>query len=117
MGAEAADPRWEGMLEEIFGGLTEWRATHPKATFAEIEQVVEERLSDARARFVEDLALQATSESGDGAPRPGCPQCGKPLVSRGQMERQVTVAGNRSVRLKRSYATCPACGAGLFPPG
>jgi len=100
------------MLEEIFGGLTQWRVAHPKATFAEIEQVVEERLGEARARFVEDLAL----EGSEAQERPSCSQCGELLVARGQAERQVTVAGNRSVRLKRGYATCPACGAGLFPP-
>ena len=111
MGAEAGDARMQAMLEEIFGGLTEWRAAHPKATFAEIEQVVEERLSEARAQFVEDLAVQPVDEQ-----RSACPQCGEPLVSRGQSERQVTVAGNRSVRLRRGYTTCPACGAGLFPP-
>ena len=111
MGAEAGDARMQALLAEIFGGLTEWRAANPKATFAEIEQVVEERLSEARAQFVEDLAVPPADEQ-----RPTCPQCGEPLVSRGQTERQVTVAGNRRVRLKRGYATCPACSAGLFPP-
>ena len=106
------DARWQAMLEEIFGGLTEWRTAHPKATFAEIEQVVEDRLSGARARFVEDLAVQGSDER----ERRSCPECGQPLVSRGQAEREVTVAGNRQVRLRRGYATCPACGAGLFPP-
>lgn len=112
MEASAGDPRWEAMLEEVFGGLREWRSSHPKATFAEIEQAVDERLNEARARFVEDLALERSDEQ----QRPTCPHCGLPMVSRGQADRQVTVAGNRSVRLKRGYATCPACGAGLFPP-
>ena len=100
------------MLEEVFGGLWEWRSSHPKATFSEIEQAVDERLNEARARFVEDLTLEGADEG-----RSTCAECGQLLVSRGQSERQVTVAGNRRVRLKRRYATCPACGAGLFPPG
>ena len=112
MGADRGDERGEVLLEEVFGELREWRSSHPKATFAEIEQVVDERLNEARARFVEDLAL----EGADGG-RASCPECGKLLISRGQTERQVTVAGNRRVRLKRTYATCPACSAGLFPPG
>ena len=112
MKSEVGDPRWEALLEEVFGGLREWRSSHPKATFAEIERVVEDRLSEARARFVEDLAVQGTDER----QLPNCPECGQSLVSRGQAEREVTVAGNRRVRLRRGYATCPACGAGLFPP-
>ena len=117
MGREQDDPRWEAMLEEIFGELKSWRAAHPKATFAEIEAEVDGRLNRARARFVEDLALDSAAArvGADGA-HPSCPECGGLMQSRGQQERQVTVAGNHAVRLRRAYAVCPACGAGLFPP-
>jgi YgiT-type zinc finger domain-containing protein len=105
------------VLERIQGELAEWRAAHPKATLAEIEAAVEERLGLARAQLVEDLALtSAAVQVGRGGERPGCPQCGHRMESRGQQDRQVTVAGNRTVRLRRGYAVCPACGAGLFPP-
>jgi predicted RNA-binding Zn-ribbon protein involved in translation (DUF1610 family) len=117
MGREQDDPRWEAMLAEIFGELKAWRVEHPKATFAEIEAIVDERLNLARARFVEDIAMAsaAVSVGADGA-HPICPHCGQPMQGRGQQERQVTVAGNHAVRLRRAYAVCPACGAGLFPP-
>lgn len=109
--------RWAAVLERIEGELAEWRTAHPTATLAEIEAAVEERLGLARAQLVEDLALaSAAVQVGQGAERPVCPECGHSMERRGQQERQVTVAGNRSVRLRRGYARCPACGAGLFPP-
>ena len=117
MGREQDDPRWEAMLAEIFGELKGWRAEHPKATFAEIESVVDERLSLARARFVEDLAVSsAAARVGASGVHPTCVHCGQPMQGRGLQERKVTVAGNHAVRLRRAYAVCPACGAGVFPP-
>jgi YgiT-type zinc finger domain-containing protein len=117
VGREQDDPHWEAMLAEIFGELKTWRAEHPKATFAEIEAIVDERLNLARARFVEDMAAaSAAARIGADGEHPSCPECGQPMHSRGQQERQVTVAGNQAVRLRRAYAVCPACGAGLFPP-
>ena len=110
--------RWAVVLERIQGELAEWRTMHPKATLAEIEAAVEERLGLARAQLVEDLALaSAAVQIGGSGERPSCPQCGHVMERRGPQERQVTVAGNRPVRLRRGYARCPACGAGLFPPG
>ena len=110
--------RWATVLERMHSELAEWRTDHPKATLAEIEAAVEERLGLARAQLVEELALaSAAVQIGGGSERPPCPACGHVMERHGQQERQVTVAGNRSVRLRRGYARCPACGAGLFPPG
>jgi hypothetical protein len=110
--------RWAAVLERIQGELAEWRTTHRKATLAEIEAAVEERLGLARAQLVEDLALSSAAvQVGGGGERPTCLECGHALESRGQQDRHLTVAGNRPVHLRRGYARCPACGAGLFPPG
>jgi len=46
-----------------------------------------------------------------------CPACRGGLEARGMHERQVVTQGDRVVRLRRQYATCSACGTGLFPPG
>jgi YgiT-type zinc finger domain-containing protein len=97
-------------------GLRDWRAAHPRATFAEIEAVVDERLNGMRARMLEDLALASTA-AGVAGERPACPTCGHALQARGAHTRTVTVQGEQAVRLQRQYAVCPACGTGLFPPG
>ena len=117
---EELDERWRGLLEEATTGLRAWRTAHPRATFREIEAALDERLDRARARMLEEAAL--TSPAADlagqsAAERPRCPSCGGGLQARGQQERAVTVRGDQAVRLRRSYAVCTACGAGVFPPG
>jgi len=100
-------------------GLQDWQAAHPRATFAELEAVVDERLNGLRARLLENLALAraaAAAAAGEEA-RPVCPDCGQPLQRRGSQTRTVLVQGEQAVRLHRPYAVCPACGTGVFPPG
>ena len=108
--------RWREEVEAIASGLREWRERHPRATFGEIEAALDARLDGLRARLLEDLALasRATDAGGEAA---ACPACGGRLEGRGAHERQVVTQGDRVVRLTRQYATCSACGAGLFPPG
>ncbi len=111
-----AEQQWRTLSEEVLSGLQEWRAAHPRATFAEIEAVVDERLNGMRARMLEDLALTRAAAEG-AAERPACPDCGQPLQGRGYQTRTVTVQGDQAVRLRRQDAVCPACRAGVFPPG
>jgi hypothetical protein len=100
-------------------GIQEWRLQHPKATLRAIEAAVDERLAELRARMLQDVALasQAADVSQTGAPdRPVCPQCGTPVEPRGPRERQLTTHQGKILRLRRSYAVCPACQVGFFPP-
>ncbi len=116
---EQREQHWRRLSEEVMTGLRDWRTAHPRATFAEIEAVVDERLNGMRARMLEDLALASATAQGteaEGA-RPLCPHCGQPMQARGQQTRTVTIQGDQPVQLRRSYAVCPACGTGLFPPG
>jgi hypothetical protein len=120
MANEEWTTRWREVSEEVLSGMQEWRAAHPRATFREIEAAAEERLSRLRARLLEDTALASQARAWTDAAtteRPACPDCGQPLESRGQRRREVTVPGNRQVRLERSYGVCSACGTELFPPG
>lgn len=106
--------------EEILTGIREWRTAHPTATFAEIHAVVDERFDQLRAKVLQEIALaSAAAEGAERATteRPVCPECRERMVARGTQERSVTVQGDQAVTLPRSYWTCPACGAGLFPPG
>ena len=114
------DQQWRALAEEVLTGMKEWRLQHPRATFREIEAAVDERLSRLRARMLEDAALaSAAAEWKDAVveEQPLCPQCAQPLKLRGQEKRHLQVHGGQEVVLERSYGVCPACGAGLFPPG
>lgn len=61
MDSERLQRRWSELAEEAFTGMTEWRQQHPKATFREIEVVVDERLASVRTRMLADTAMQSAA--------------------------------------------------------
>lgn len=104
----------------MWTGKADWRTAHPKATFDEIEAVLDERLNEVRARVLTDLALASAAadvQAATAEERPRCARCRVGLQARGQSERGLMTQGGAEVRLVRSYATCPRCGDGAFPPG
>lgn len=114
------EAQWHEMAEDAISGMKEWRLQHPRATWREIEQALDERLAKMRARMLQDAALASAAADitgADAAERPVCPECGAALVGRGTAVRELTTQHNQTVRLTRSYGVCPQCGAGLFPPG
>jgi predicted RNA-binding Zn-ribbon protein involved in translation (DUF1610 family) len=120
MWSDAVEARWRELSEEVITGMAEWRGQHPRATLSEIETALDERLAHVRARMLQDTALASAATDLSVLPaeeRPRCPDCGQVLEARGQEERTLRTTDDRPVTLRRSYAHCPACGAGLFPPG
>jgi RNase P subunit RPR2 len=120
MASQEPAANWHTMTEEVLSALAEWRVQHPRATLREIEQVVDERLSGVRARMVEEMALRSAQRDVGVLPaaeRPVCARCGTRLEARGRQTRRLITTQQREVRLDRSYAVCPTCGGGLFPPG
>lgn len=119
MGSEPQESNWEALSQEILSGIREWRLQHPKATLREIELVLDERLAPLRARMLQDVALHslaADTNAPTDAERPLCAVCGTPLVLRGKRTRQLKTSGGQNITLERSYALCPSCKKGLFPP-
>lgn len=119
MDSESSDPTADALSYDILTGMHEWRAQHPDATLTEIEQALDERWYRVRARMLADLALhreagrwQATAI----ADRPTCPDCGRALIRRGRQPRHLKTHGGHQLTLTRSYASCPTCQKGLFPP-
>lgn len=113
------DELWNQLAQDVMSGMKEWRLQHPTATLREIEAALDERLGKMRARMLEDAALaSAVADLGQvaEAERPTCPACGHVLTARGQQTREITTHFDQALQLKRSYAVCPQCGAGLFPP-
>jgi YgiT-type zinc finger domain-containing protein len=110
--------KWNGMSEEIIRGIAEWREQHPKATFREIEEEVDKRLSVLRARMLSDAAINSEKggwRAGDGDVV--CPVCRAKLEKKGKKKRKLQTRGGREVELEREYGVCPQCGQGIFPPG
>src|SRR6516164_5655346 len=94
------DRNWQKLSEEVLLGMKEWREQHPKATFAEIEAALDERLGRLRARMLQDAALASASSGWSQAPqeeRPTCPLCGTPLVARGKKTRRLQTQAGQEV--------------------
>ena len=117
---QGIEGRWSEDAAAVWSGMADWRAAHPKATLSEIEAALDERLNRLRARVLADLALASAAadvQAATGEERPRCARCGTRLHARGPSERGVVTQGGAEVRLRRSYAACPRCGDGSFPPG
>lgn len=118
MDSEGIRKEWRGMSEEIIVGMSEWRLQHPKATFREIEDEVDNRLSVLRARMLSDAAIMsANTEWQAGEEGPKCSKCGAMLKGKGKKKRKMQTRGGREVEIVREYGICPECGQGIFPPG
>ena len=108
--------RWLAEAAARFAALDEWRQAHPHATWTELETAVDAQLGALRAQVLGETAL-ASDATALGPERPACPECGARLVRAGTHRRTLRSEGDQPVTLERSYARCPACGTGLFPPG
>lgn len=119
MSGSINEQTWHRMTEEIMSGMREWRAQHPKATLREMEDELDARWARMRARMLEDMALASAAADWSASPegeQPTCPDCGQPLQLRGTQSRTLQTHGGQALTLERHYGSCPACGAGLFPP-
>ena len=108
--------RWLADAAERFTTLETWRRAHPTASWAEIEAAIDGELSQLRARMLGETAMTSDAATLAGAAS-SCPDCGEPLQTAGTRHRQLRTEHDRAIALERSYARCPACGSGLFPPG
>ena len=108
--------RWLAEADARFAALEAWRAKHPRATWAEIEAAIDGQLGPLRARMLGETAM--TSDAATlGGERPLCPECGARLHAAGTHRRRLRGEQDEPIALERTYARCPACGTGLFPPG
>lgn len=109
--------RWMEVAEEALVGMRDWRAAHPRATWAEIEAAYDARLARLKGQVLRDAAQASPAADFRGAAeRPACPACGARLRAAGQVPRRLTTDHGEEVVLERTYGRCPRCGAGLFPP-
>lgn len=107
---EEAEAEMAGLLEEA----VEWQATHPDATWDELELEV----LQLRQRFGAQLARVLTRHRAEQQPVPGprCPECGEEMRYKGQKERRlVSMVGD--IPLHRGYYYCADCQRSVFPPG
>jgi hypothetical protein len=107
--------RWLADAAERFATLAAWRQAHPTATWTEIEAAIDAQLGPLRAEMLRDTAM-ASDATDLGGRRPACAQCGERLQAAGTRRRRLRSEHDQPIDVERTYARCPACGAGLFPP-
>jgi ribosomal protein S27AE len=108
--------RWLAETAERFAALEAWRQAHPAATWTEIEVAVDAQLGPLRAQLLGEMAMASDATVLGGTQRV-CPECGGQLHAAGTRRRRLRSEQEASVELERTYARCPRCGIGLFPPG
>lgn len=106
---------WLSAAAAHFTVIADWRQTHPRASWDDLEAAVDAELAALRAQVLQDTAL--ASDAVDlRTERPPCPACRTPLQAAGTRTRRLTTDHDQPIALTRTYARCPACGTGLFPP-
>ena len=112
--------KWVNSFRDASDEVSQWRKKHPKATFTEIENSVDEELAKIRLCMIQDLALESAMRDFkqlSAKERPQCPVCGKTLASNGQQSRELVTTYKQVVKLERSKGYCKTCRASFFPPG
>src|SRR2546423_8104029 len=98
------EKRLKEVSDQIIGEMTAWNASHPQATFLDIEVKARELVSQLEAQLIEESALEreSTDWSKRGASeRPTCPTCQVPLLSRGKRARHLQGPAGRDIHLHR----------------
>ena len=103
----------------ILDGLRAWRREHPEATLYEMERETMRRMAELQAHILEELSQDLPAEEKESLEKAAqCPECGTKMQRRGAAARQLQGAGGAKPALETGIlGLCPACGAGLFPPG
>jgi DNA-directed RNA polymerase subunit RPC12/RpoP len=100
--------------QELWTRFNVWHNEHPDATFDDMDDFLGEEGRDLMGK-----ALELRLRQGDlGAKAEGqrCSRCGREMRFKGYPEK--TVHGLKvDSDIPRAYYHCPACEAGLFPPG
>ncbi|MBV9281380.1 MAG: hypothetical protein JOZ41_14965, partial [Chloroflexi bacterium] len=80
-------------MSQVQQELASWHATHPDATFAEIEAAVEEQLNRLRVQMLKDRMTPRVGEA-----HPVCPQCGGQMGPRSTRTRTIVLKGDRELK-------------------
>lgn len=116
-GAERLGAGWAEATAAAEQEMVAWRQAHPRPTLTELEQATAGVAQRLQRTLLEGLTAEVAAEPAAQA-RPACPRCRTPMERRGRKVREVLVAHQPTpLRLERPYFVCPACGAGLSPPG
>lgn len=100
--------------ERLIEQMLDWTEQTTRPNLTQIETIVLELRHQFGKTLAENtIAAQATAQP---VAAPLCPQCDKPMQSKGGKDKTV-VSQVGDLHLARTHYYCPACEGGLFPPG
>ncbi len=105
-------------LQDVLG-ITQWRKEHPKATWAEIEAVVDERMNQLRAQLIQDVVQMGETEGWSQKPeaeRPRCAILSQAAVGARGTDTLVANDGRRSSQADAHVWHLPDLWGRLFSP-
>ncbi len=111
--------KWTASFQDASETVSSWREAHPRATFTDIENSVDEQLAQLRTKMIQDLVQESKLVNIKELPheeRPLCPACGKPLAANGTQTRQLITHHDQVIELERSKGYCRDCRVSFFPP-
>ena len=117
---QTPEEHWRDLSERILTEISEWRRSHPKATFREIEDEVHTRMSRLEAQLIGGYGAAEYEPKLERSEPTGVTNVSSvsdllACYAR-KHQRKLQGAGGQAVTLSREYGTCPNCGSGLFPP-
>jgi YgiT-type zinc finger domain-containing protein len=104
-----------GMNADLIEGLNKWREKHPRATMREIEEEIDRRMTEMRARLIADTVMKSASTSKEKGRKEMCPKCGGEVKKKGKKKRKLETNGGQEIEFEREYVRCQSCGHGFFP--
>lgn len=99
--------------EKLIEQALDWTDTTERPNLTQIETIVLQlRRQFGQALAENMITAQATTQP---VSPPSCPQCGKPMHSKGRKSKTV-VSQVGELHLDRTHYHCGTCADGLFPP-
>ncbi len=102
---------------DLVEGLNKWREKHPRATMREIEEEIDRRMTEMRARLIADTVMRSGRIGKEKGKKEMCPKCGGETKKKGKKKRKLETNGGQAIEFEREYVTCQSCGHGFFPSG
>ena len=100
--------------ERVIDELLDWTDATSEPNLTQIEDIV----LALRQQFSQEMTREVIEAQEAKQPAAGacCPNCGQQMRYKGQ-KRVTPRTWVGDVKIERGYYYCPACQAGLFPPG
>jgi YgiT-type zinc finger domain-containing protein len=105
----------QGINSDLIEGLNKWREKHPRATMREIEEEIDRRMTEMRARLIANTVMKSASPEMKKGKKEMCPKCGGEVKKKGKKKRKLETNGGQAIEFEREYVTCQSCGHVFFP--